>query len=534
MPMISQKRKRPLVSTRIPPLPSQSRCTSAIGAPPTFRQERNRPDILRQTYLSRTQSHSMGGVTRSDTPQLEPRNIDPPRPWRENTIPSSPCTRSQTMSGPNETSLHHTQSQGAAGSQLDDTHNDLPTEAPARKRSAVRRRHGSVNGSVPNLPDERPVRGACRLVKTNRIVRITQAKIKVVIDPVHRRATDKVVHSLLAHDTGAIVRQHCPMNTAYWKRMSDESKSDLVSEITVNFDLDTNIQEHYDYVDRLMSRRYKEFKYELHAYFLEWASAEEALANPPIEMESRPGEPGQWEFLCEHFQSEKFLKQSEANKKNRAQKKYEHHAGSRPLAYIVEECTQAGSQFPEIDTFEIAYAGKNKHWTNETAKSKFDEMLARKEDYLNELAKDYPEDTPLNEIVVPDQDVGLHILNDVLGVKPGKQIRGLGDGRVRELGGSTSRTSLRARQLEEELVEERAARQAADAAREAADQRIVASDTARAAAEQTLAVMMQTWQHSMVDLAARVPGWEPPSLIIPPQTQPDQHVAHDENYNENE
>ncbi|KAM1925400.1 hypothetical protein ACFX13_032680 [Malus domestica] len=244
------------------------------------------------------------------------------------------------MSGASGPSLHRTQSQGAAGSQLDDTHNDLPIEAPARKRSAVRRRHGSVNGFVPNLPDERPVCGACRLVKTNRLVRITLAKIKVVIDPVHRQTTDKVVHSLLAHDTRAIVHQHYPMNITYWKRMSDELKSDLVLEITVKFDLDTNIKEHYDYVDRLMSRRYKEFKYELHAYPLEWASTEEALANPPIEMESRPGEPGQWEFLCEHFQSEKFLKQLEANKKNRAQKKYEHHAGSRSLAYIVEECTQ--------------------------------------------------------------------------------------------------------------------------------------------------------------------------------------------------
>ncbi|KAM1989995.1 hypothetical protein ACFX15_031293 [Malus domestica] len=69
MPMIGQKRKRPVVSTRIPPLPSQSRFTFAIGAPPlTFRQERNRPDILRQTYLSRTQSHSIGGATRSDAP----------------------------------------------------------------------------------------------------------------------------------------------------------------------------------------------------------------------------------------------------------------------------------------------------------------------------------------------------------------------------------------------------------------------------------------------------------------------------------
>ncbi|KAM1512283.1 hypothetical protein PS1_024329 [Malus domestica] len=77
MPMISQKRKQPLVSTGILPLPSQSRSTSAIGAAPhTFRQERNKPDILRQTYLSRTQSHFMGGTTGSDAAQLEQKNID--------------------------------------------------------------------------------------------------------------------------------------------------------------------------------------------------------------------------------------------------------------------------------------------------------------------------------------------------------------------------------------------------------------------------------------------------------------------------
>ncbi|TQE07290.1 hypothetical protein C1H46_007112 [Malus baccata] len=130
MTMISQKRKRPLVSTRIRPLPSQSRSTSVIrDVPPTFRQERNRPDILRQTYLSHTQSHSMGGATRSDMLL-------------------------------------------------------------------------SVNGSIPNLSDEIPMCGACGLVKTNHIVRISQEKIKVVIDPVHRRATGKVVHSLLAQDMG--------------------------------------------------------------------------------------------------------------------------------------------------------------------------------------------------------------------------------------------------------------------------------------------------------------------------------------------
>ncbi|RXH83615.1 hypothetical protein DVH24_005868 [Malus domestica] len=188
MLMISQKKKRPL-----------SRSTSAIrAAPHTFRQKRNRPDILRQTYLSRTQSHSMGGATRMV--RARPLFI----------------TQSQPVIGTRETSYHH---RDVVGSQLDDTYNDLLTEAPTRKRSAVRR----VNGSVPNLLDEDQC--ACWLVKTNHIVRIMQAKIMVVI---------VLVHSLLAHDMGAIIYQHCPMNTTYWKRMSDESKSDLVLEITLS------------------------------------------------------------------------------------------------------------------------------------------------------------------------------------------------------------------------------------------------------------------------------------------------------------
>ncbi|CAN6571725.1 unnamed protein product [Malus baccata var. baccata] len=357
MPMISQKWKRPLVSTRIPPLPSLSRSTSVIrAAPPTFCQERNMPNILR----AKKHGSSMTLAGKHHTFFALYMFLD--------------------ISGANRTSLHRTQSQPIIGtretsyqhrdvakSQLDDTHNDLPTEAPTRKRSAIRR----VNGYVPNLPNERPVRGACRLVKTNRIVCITQAKIKVVIDPV---LGDQLIKLFIA--CWHIIRRllfanTAQLNTTYWKRMFDESKSDLISKIT-------------------------EFKYELHAYFLEWA-----LANPPIEMDSRPGNLDNGSFYANIFSQKSFWY---------SQKKYEHHAGSRPLAYIVEECTQVGSQFPEIDTFEIAYARKNKNWTNETAKSKFDEMVTRKEDYPNELAKDYPEDTPLNEIAVLDQWSMLRII----------------------------------------------------------------------------------------------------------------------------
>ena len=84
-------------------------------------------------------------------------------------------------------------------------------------------------------------------------------------------------------------------------------------------------------------------------------------------------------------------------------------------------------------------------------------MVAKKDEYMKELAKDYPEDTPLNEIIVPDKNVGVNIMTDVLGLKTGKEFRGLGAGRVRDLKGS----SLRARQLEEQR-EQRAKQQTKD------------------------------------------------------------------------
>ncbi|KAM7516127.1 hypothetical protein LguiA_005710 [Lonicera macranthoides] len=54
----------------------------------------------------------------------------------------------------------------------------------------------------------------------------------------------------------------------------------------------------------MMATWYKEFKYELHNYFLEFGSPKGALANPLIEMDARSR---QWEFICEHFQLDRFL-----------------------------------------------------------------------------------------------------------------------------------------------------------------------------------------------------------------------------------
>ncbi|KAL2558598.1 Uncharacterized protein Fot_03337 [Forsythia ovata] len=189
--------------------------------------------------------------------------------------------------------------------------------------------------SLPRTPNDVPTRGSCKQIKTSCIVRTTREKIRVIYNSVSRRATSSIVHSLLVHDIGAIIRSHCPMNTCYWRTISSSEKKDLMDEITTNFEIDSKDSRLTNYVNRLYNGRYREFKAELSSYYKLHKTHEAALANPPIEMLDRGVD--QWVELYNHFNSDKFRKSSFANIENRSKKKYNHRTGSRPLSYIVEE-----------------------------------------------------------------------------------------------------------------------------------------------------------------------------------------------------
>ncbi|KAL2538184.1 Uncharacterized protein Fot_19575 [Forsythia ovata] len=206
---------------------------------------------------------------------------------------------------------------------------------------------GSGAGSLPRTLDDVPTRGACKQIKTSRIVRTTREKIRVLYNPVSRRATSSRVHSLLVHDIGAIIRSHCPMNTCYWRTISSSEKKDLMDEITTNFEIDSKDSRLLNYVNRLYNGRYREFKAELSAYYKLQKTHEVALTNPPVEMLDRCVD--QWVELCNHFNSDKFRKASSANIENRSKKKYNHRTGSRPLSYIVDEMIVATPLFMKIE-----------------------------------------------------------------------------------------------------------------------------------------------------------------------------------------
>ncbi|KAL2525803.1 Uncharacterized protein Adt_10857 [Abeliophyllum distichum] len=331
-------------------------------------------------------------------------------------------------------------------------------------------------GCLPRTPNDVPTQGACKQIKTSRIVRTTREKIRVLYN-------------------------------------------------SANFEIDSKDLRLTNYINRLYNGRYREFKAELSAYYKSCKTHDDALANPPSEMLDRGVD--QWVELCNHFNSDKFRKASSANIENRSKKKYNHRTGSRPLSYIVEEMAEDGSKFPEVDTFEFAYAGKNKCWTDSAAKAQhhweletpkalgmcsvqsafLDEMLSKADEYLAERANEQqlPDDTPLDEIPVDDPDAGLKIMMSVLGVKSGRQIRGLGDGRLRDIG-----TSSNVRHMEKELEEERAARKAADAARIEIEQRMKSKLNV---VGQQFNSTLQSWHHSMQQLCRQVPGF-----VLPPFT----------------
>ncbi|XP_070681704.1 uncharacterized protein [Malus domestica] len=93
-----------------------------------------------------------------------------------------------------------------------------------------------------------------------------------------------------------------------------------------------------------------------------------------------------------------------------------------------------GSKFPEIDMFEDVYVrpgDANTEHLHRTA-------------VIQEATSQLPPETPIEDVPVPEE-AGFQILTDVLdqnlGRRHGKVVRGMGKARVREIGASSSRSN---------------------------------------------------------------------------------------------
>ncbi|KAL2488487.1 uncharacterized protein Fot_41779 [Forsythia ovata] len=296
------RKKRPN-SSHVSPAPKMSRVTSTNepDLPQTSRSNStstNRfvaPLSLRHSLQANRVIPSFSQTSQSPNTSIPPTH----KIWTQSTTETIPPCSAPSI----ETHRTHTQPEAPSrtlpnpGAQYGPSSDNLdrpPSSHPNCEQGSV-----VGAGRLPKAPNDVPTRGA-----------------------LSRRATSSIVHSLLVHDIGAIIRSHCPMNTCYWRTISSSEKKDLIDEITTNFEIDSKDSRLTNYVNRLYNGRYREFKAELSAYYKLCKTHDDALANPPSEMLDRGVD--QWVELCNHFNSDKFRKASSANIENRSKKKYNH------------------------------------------------------------------------------------------------------------------------------------------------------------------------------------------------------------------
>ncbi|KAL6196293.1 hypothetical protein ACLB2K_031908 [Fragaria x ananassa] len=63
----------------------------------------------------------------------------------------------------------------------------------------------------------------------------------------------------------------------------------------------------------------------------------------------------EWEWLCTHFELDKYKRRSVANSSNRGKKELEHHSRRKPIIYRVAELRDKGASLPVVDVYPVTY-----------------------------------------------------------------------------------------------------------------------------------------------------------------------------------
>ncbi|KAB2622497.1 hypothetical protein D8674_024679 [Pyrus ussuriensis x Pyrus communis] len=183
-----------------------------------------------------------------------------------------------------------------------------------------------------------------------------------------------------AHAIGVAMQNNCPTAKWHsWKYVPENVKKAHHYELT---NLDVNQNQYSD----------------LHKHYEKYDGLEVILGvGCPIELVDCQDE---WEWLCGHFQDEKYLLMK-ANSINSSKKKLLHRSGSRRLSYWLNE----QRKFPEIDMFKEVYVQLGDELTEQFHST----MVEKGQIVLEEVASQLPPETSIEE-VFPLEDVGFQIV----------------------------------------------------------------------------------------------------------------------------
>ncbi|XP_065849653.1 uncharacterized protein [Euphorbia lathyris] len=187
-----------------------------------------------------------------------------------------------------------------------------------------------------------------------------------------------------------------------------------------------------------MASHFKQYKHMCHKHYKKY-TAEDAKKNPPEDVTQED-----WVHLCNHFESDAFKKQSEANKLNRAKLVVPNRTGSKSYAQWIFEMESSQVSLDEPPVLKLYFDmhhNKDGTWFNLETQENYEKMIA-------EFQKSKEEEVQLS---------GQQIVEKILKPKSGYS-RGLGyvakpsSGRVARVYQESFQSEKQARELLEEKL----------------------------------------------------------------------------------
>ncbi|KAK9132544.1 hypothetical protein Scep_012072 [Stephania cephalantha] len=102
-------------------------------------------------------------------------------------------------------------------------------------------------------------------------------------------------------ELGRICRTYAPIRVAQWKKVEQKDKEQIYNLIRDKFEIDLNCSRILFAVNKMLSRRFKGYKHELHKYYQTFNSHDEACEKPFNDVSDED-----WELCCQEFASAKF------------------------------------------------------------------------------------------------------------------------------------------------------------------------------------------------------------------------------------
>ncbi|KAL6128600.1 hypothetical protein ACLB2K_071955 [Fragaria x ananassa] len=340
---------------------------------------------------------------------------------------------------------------------------------------------GSLTESAPSLTDddestnqgvETSSKGAPRVVSAHRKPKKSEGPPQT-----GNRGVVNNANVLFVNSIGSIIRKKVTMK-----------KESCV------FIIDFNDIKAIKWINKRAASVFREWKHDL--------SENHKLGGRDVILEELLHMRDEWEWLCTHFDSDKYKRRSVANSSNRG-KELEHHSRRKPIIYRVAELRDKGASLPVVEMYSVTYDINQpkavKHYLKEQV------AIAKT------LQSTQHPDIPPDQLPPLDWQTQLSVVQNAMGETKGSYLRGIGRASVLEKSRKSTSFPSHSQPNNEVMAEIVAARKEAVEAQERAEK-------AQKIAEQS-AADYQLLKLQMDQIMARI-GLQPMCSPSVPSQQP--------------